>query len=101
MALLKPRCHSYSRQLRQSPSACIPYKANYAVFLYLRNITSCSYDYLTTMTCHYVTITGIVINNNAEEQDSVYLRIQSWGGEYYLNRTTVKSVVPYPGIILV
>ena len=39
-----------------------------------------------SMTYHYVTITGIVINSDAQDgNDSVFLRVQSWGGEYYIN----------------
>lgn len=38
------------------------------------------------MTYHYVTITGIVINSDAQDgNDRVFLRVQSWGGEYYIN----------------
>ena len=33
------------------------------------------------MAYHYVTVTGVLIDNN---QDEVYLRVQSWGSEFYL-----------------
>ncbi len=39
------------------------------------------------MEYHYVTITGMVINRNLDRDDPerVYLRVQSWGEEYYIN----------------
>ena len=66
--------------------------------MYLRNDTI---EYLPSlfsdddghMDYHYVTITGIVIDSNSVVDDSsivstlsqhAYLRVQSWGAEYYI-----------------
>ncbi len=42
-------------------------------------------EHATPMIYHYVTITGIIIDDNAPlPQDRVYLRVQSWGEDFYL-----------------
>ena len=43
------------------------------------------FDSKYSMDYHYVTVTGMVIDRNADAEHRVYLRVQSWGDEYYIN----------------
>lgn len=50
-----------------------------------RSITQLFIQYRQPINYHYVTVTGIFIDKNAAEGEDVFLRVQSWGDEYYIN----------------
>lgn len=53
------------------------------------------------MTDHYVTITGVFKDNNSGQ---IWLRVQSWGEQYYLNFSEFYNYnigVPFGNLIFV
>ena len=60
-------------------------------------------EYKETITYHYVTITGMITDSNSGE---TYLRVQSWGNEFYIKYSEFKNYnidndIPYGMLIFV
>ncbi|HHX61617.1 MAG TPA: hypothetical protein GX707_13050 [Epulopiscium sp.] len=43
------------------------------------------YEYNTRTNGHYMTITGLIIDRNANSENRIMLCVSSWGNKYYIN----------------